>query len=88
MSGHIKCSKESKSDQIKIDSKVMNDLNEFILEKFREAVLSDSDVEEKESKRNSKNSSKVSAKEEVDAFDYVKDNKKKKKKNSNKLTKQ
>ena len=66
----------------------MNDLNEFILEKFREAVLSDSDVEEKESKKNSKNSSKVSAKEEVDAFDYVKDNKKKKKKNSNKLTKQ
>jgi hypothetical protein len=68
----------------------MNDLNEFILEKFREAALSDSDpeVEEKDSKRNSKNSSKVSAKEDIDAFDYVKDNKKKKKKKSNKLTKQ
>lgn len=68
----------------------MNDLNEFILEKFREAALSDSDpeIEEKDSKRNSKNSSKVSAKEDIDAFDYVKDNKKKKKKKSNKLTKQ
>ena len=68
----------------------MNDLNEFILEKFREAALSDSDpeAEDQESKRNSKHSSKVSAKEDVDAFDYVKDNQKKKKKKSNKLTKQ
>ena len=84
--GHIKCSKESKSAQIKIDSKVMNDLNEFILDQFRDAALSESDNEDDE-KRNSKHSSKVSAREDVDAFDYVKDNQKKKKKKSKKLTK-
>ena len=29
--GHIKCTKESTSQAIKIDAKVMNDLNEFVL---------------------------------------------------------
>jgi hypothetical protein len=29
--GHIKCTKESQSFKIKIDAKVLNDLNEFII---------------------------------------------------------
>ena len=67
----------------------MNDLNEFILDQFRDAAISDSDSEadNKDSKRNSKHSSRVSAKEDIDAFDYVKDKQKKKKKKANKLTK-
>ena len=50
-SGHIKCTKEAKSNKIKIDSKVINDLNEFILQKFREDDLeSGSEGEEGERK--------------------------------------
>lgn len=32
--GHIKCTSEKQSKQIKIDAKVMNDLNEFIIKSF------------------------------------------------------
>lgn len=73
--GHLKCTKEVDSISIKIDAKVINDLNEFIVEKFREA----DDIEDSENGGNP----------EVDAFDYVKTSKSqnKKKKKSNKLTK-
>lgn len=70
--GHIKCSKEKESLKIKVDAKVMNDLNEFILQKFREAEISESEENPEE-------------KEEVDAFDYV--HTKKKSKKRKKLTK-
>lgn len=72
--GHLKCTKEAESVKIKIDAKVINDLNEFIVEKFREAEHEDSE--------NGGNP-------EVDAFDYVQTSKdsNKKKKKSNKLTK-
>ena len=46
--GHIKCTKEERSWGIKIDAKVMNDLNEFIIEKFREGVISDSEDDQKD----------------------------------------
>lgn len=67
----MKCTKEADSLKIKIDAKVINDLNEFIVEKFREA-----DDEDTENGGNP----------EVDAFDYVKTNKNANKKKK-KLTK-
>ena len=71
--GHIKCTKEANSWGIKINTKVLNDLNEFILQKFREAEhISES---EEDGHKNP----------EVDAFDYVNQNKKQKK--TKKLTK-
>ena len=42
--GHIKCTKEKESQKIKIDAKVLNDLDEFILSNFRE----DSDASDSE----------------------------------------
>lgn len=70
--GHVKCTKEADSYEIKIDAKVINDLNEFVIEKFREA--------EKESDSDQN----LEGVEDVDAFDYVKTNKKKKKTGSKK----
>ena len=69
--GHIKCTKESHSLHVKINTKVLNDLNEFIIQKFREAEISESD--EDHPKRNPELN-------DVDAFDYVNDKKKKHKK--------
>jgi len=39
----LKCTRENTSMKIRVDTKVMNDLNEFILQKFQEAQLSDSE---------------------------------------------
>ena len=44
--GHIKCFKEAQSNKIKIDAKVINDLDEFINQKFREAEISESEENE------------------------------------------
>lgn len=35
--GHVKCTKEAESLQIKISARVKNDLDEFVSEKFKEA---------------------------------------------------
>ena len=40
--GHIKCTSEEESWRIKISARVLNDLNEFINQKFTEAEVSDS----------------------------------------------
>lgn len=58
--GHIKCTRESISWGIKINTKVLNDLNEFILQKFREAEESEDEAHRK-----------GNPEAEVDAFDYV-----------------
>jgi len=83
--GHIKCTSEYQSKLIKIDAKVMNDLNEFVHTTFREAELSDS---EEESRRQSLVNPEFQ--DDVDAFDYVNSNiptKKKKQKKAKKLSK-
>ena len=54
--GHLKCTTEKESNEILIDTKVMEDLDEFVHSKFEMAEQSD-DVE-LETK-------------DVDAFDYV-----------------
>ena len=41
--GHIKCTREKDSEKIKVDAKVMNDLNEFIISNFRDSDDSDSE---------------------------------------------
>ena len=41
MMGHIKCTTEEESWKIKISARVLNDLNEFINQKFTEAEESD-----------------------------------------------
>lgn len=43
--GHIKCTSEKESWRIKISARVLNDLNEFINQKFTEAEASDSQNE-------------------------------------------
>jgi hypothetical protein len=43
--GHIKCTDEQESWRIKISARVLNDLNEFINQKFTEAEASDSETE-------------------------------------------
>jgi hypothetical protein len=63
--GHLKCTKEEHSKKIKIDTKVLNDLNEFVMETFRDAEISES---EDESRRNTTNNPEIG---DVDAFDYV-----------------
>ena len=57
--------KEEHSKKIKIDTKVLNDLNEFVMETFRDAEISES---EDESRRNTTNNPEIG---DVDAFDYV-----------------
>ena len=66
--GHLKCTSEKQSRIIKIDDKVKNDLNEFVIQNFREAEVSDS--EEPDSIKQSMNPEK----KDVDAFDYVNPN--------------
>ena len=36
--GHIKCTTEKESSKIKISAKVLDDLNEFVDQKFKEAL--------------------------------------------------
>ena len=62
--GHIKCTTEKESITIKISSTVLENLNEFVEQKFQEAENSDGNYEKAG---------------DVDAFDYVKKGKKKKK---------
>ena len=42
LTGHIKCTSEKESLRIKISARVLDDLNEFINQKFTEAEASDS----------------------------------------------
>ena len=44
--GHIKCTQEAESWKIKISARVLNDLNEFINQKFTEAEASDTSTAE------------------------------------------
>jgi len=62
--GHIKCTTEKESITIKISSTVLENLNEFVEQKFQEAENSDGNYDKAG---------------DVDAFDYVKKGKKKKK---------
>lgn len=76
--GHVKCTSEKQSKQIKIDAKVTNDLNEFLMKAFAEGNRV-SDTEE-ESRRNSCNPEL----KDIDAFDYVQSDAPQKKKDKKK----
>lgn len=43
--GHVKCTSEKQTKHIKIDAKVLNDLNEFLLKSYFEGQASDSEEE-------------------------------------------
>ena len=60
---------ESMSKKIKVDSKVMNDLNEFLIQTFRDAAeISDSEDVQDSRKQSISINPEV---KDVDAFDYV-----------------